>query len=99
MACRISMATKFFGLEVILLEDPATRATFLYNELDQLDISFWGLTMISNKVGQHNIQVQENTRRGASSRPWRHAHIQVNDQDLAIEAKEVKKDDEKEEPS
>lgn len=55
--------------------------------------------MISNKVGQHNIQVQENTRRGASSRPWRHAHIQVNDQDLAIEAKEVKKDDEKEEPS
>jgi hypothetical protein len=44
MACRISTAilaiitTKFFGLEVILLEDPAARATFLYNELGQLDI-------------------------------------------------------------
>ena len=46
---------KFFGLEVITLEDFATRVTFLYNELNQLTIQLRGPTMVPREVDQRSF--------------------------------------------
>jgi hypothetical protein len=56
--------------------------------------------VVFNKVKQQNTQVPENTRGGTQSRIRRRPHVEVNDQDLTMEAEEIKEgEEEKEEPS
>jgi hypothetical protein len=49
------IARKFFRLEVIALEDFATRTTFLYNKLSQLTIQSRGSTMVPREVDQGSV--------------------------------------------
>jgi hypothetical protein len=74
VACGISTAilfiigSKFFGSKVIVPEDSATKATFLYNKLDQLVIQSLGSAKVPIEVGQWNTQVPKSIRRSAPVR-------------------------------
>jgi hypothetical protein len=44
------ITSKFFGLEVIVLDDFVTKATFFNNELGQIVIQLRGPTMVPREV-------------------------------------------------
>jgi hypothetical protein len=57
--------SEFCGSEVIVLEDSAAWATFLYNELDHLLIQLQGPTMVPSGIGRRNTKIQVNMGGGS----------------------------------
>jgi hypothetical protein len=61
------ITSELCGSEVIVLEDSATRETFLYNELGHLVIQPQGPTVVPSGIGRQNTEIQVNMEGGAPS--------------------------------
>ena len=100
IAIPIIITSEFCGSEVIVLEDLATRATFLYNELGHLVILPQGPVVVPSKIGRRNTKIQVNMGGGAPSTNQRCTILEEDVQDPTIEVDEADEgDEEEEEPS
>jgi hypothetical protein len=94
------ITSEFCGSEVIVLEDSATRAIFLYNELGHLVIQPQGPTVVPSEIGRRNTEIQVNMGGRAPSTNQPHTSLEEDIQDRTIEADEAKEgEEEDEEPS
>jgi hypothetical protein len=91
------ITSEFCRSEVIVLEDSATRATFLYNELGHLIIPPQGPTVVPSEIGRRNTEMQVNMGGGAPSTNRRRASLEEDVQDPTIQADEAKEGEEEEE--
>jgi hypothetical protein len=93
------ITSELCGSEVIVLEDSATRATFLYNELGHLVIQPQGPTVVPKRIGR-NTKIQVNMGGGAPPINRQRASLEEDVQDQTIEVDEVEEgEEEEEEPS
>jgi hypothetical protein len=94
------ITSEFYGSKVIVLEDSATRATFLYNEVGHLVIPPQGPTVVPSGIRRRNTEIQVDMGGGAPSTNQRRTSPEEDVQDPTIKANEAEEgEEEEEEPS